>query len=123
MTVSEIINRYNTERPNQVEDSIKVDMLKRCEHGVLNDVVEMYDDADELLEEFGLDYELIVPEPYDDIYIYYLDQRIAMNNNDLIRYNRVMTEYNNAMVSYQQYFSRTTRPKKATKHMIRHEVL
>ena len=72
---------------------------------------------------FGLDSNLLVPEPYDDLYIHYLDQRIAYNNNDTRRYNAAAQQYNNALLTYQQYFNRNYTTIKTKKRLFRHENL
>lgn len=74
-------------------------------------------------EKFGLDTELIVPEPYDDIYIHYLDMRVAMLTSDTRKYTAAVTAYNNALITYQQYMNRMYRPRHERKPLLRHEVL
>ena len=71
--------------------------------------VTIVDDADE--------------EPYDDVYIFWLDQRIALNNNDTKRLNIASQAFNNAYLAYQQWYNRTHRPLKPRPHLLRHEVL
>lgn len=123
MTVAEVIEQYNTERPNHIEDATKILWLKKCEHIILSDVVHLYDEANNYLQDFDVDSELLVPEPYDDIYLHYLDQRIASANNDTRRYNVAIAAYNNALLSYQQFYRRTNDPGRPNKHLLRHEVL
>ncbi len=129
MTVAGIIEQYNTERPNNVEDSLKKDYLCKFEQMVINTVIKNHMGAptDEELELhialFDFDTELLIQEPYDDVYIYYLDQRIAYNNNDTKRYNAASPMYNNALLTFQQYYNREHMVDKRKNHMLRHEVL
>lgn len=74
-------------------------------------------------DEFGLDTELIVPEPYDDLYIHYLDRKTAMLTSDTRKYTAAVTAYNNALITYQQYMNRMYRPRRERKPLLRHEVL
>ena len=74
-------------------------------------------------EEFGPKTELLIPEPYDDVYMYYIDQRIAYNNNDTRRYNAASTSFNNAYITYQQWYNRNHRARQPRPHLLRHEVL
>lgn len=129
MNVSGLIEQYNTERPNNIEDQLKVEWLKRIEQTIVDIVIKNHQGApddeilDEHLRDFDLFTELLVEEPYDDVYFYYLDQRIALNNNDTKRYNVASQLYNNAMLTYQQKYNREHLTLKHKKHLLRHEVL
>lgn len=143
-TVAQIIEQYNTERPNQVDDALKVIWLRKLERMIINEVLISHEhnledeqrielkvsgsvlvvtgagSFEEHIDSFDLDSYLLVPEPYDDLYIYYLDQRIALNNNDKVRYNMASAQYNNALLTYQQYVNRTYQTKKVSKKLLNH---
>lgn len=129
MTVAGIIEQYNTERPNNIEDSLKIDWLKRLEQTIVDVIIRRHQGAptdeelDEHLAYFNINSDLLVPEPYDEVYFYYLDQRIAQNNNDTKRYNMASSLYNNAMLTYQQKYNREHMALTVAKNLIRHEVL
>lgn len=147
MTVAGIIEQYNAERPNQVDDSTKLVWLKKLEKMIINEVIisHKHDLEDttgltlkvsgstlhitsagtltEHINGFDMDTELLVPEPYDDIYIYFLDQRIALQNNDKTRFNVATQMYNNALLTYQQYFNRTYPTIRKPQRTFRHEWL
>lgn len=74
-------------------------------------------------EDFGMDSELSIPNPYSEIYLMYIDMKIAFYNNDSRLYNVAAQEYNNAYLTYQQLFNRTHTPDRPRGHLIRHEVL
>lgn len=147
MTVAGIIEQFNTERPNTLDDTVKVNWLKKFEQMVINEVIIQHDhdleDENKVslivkgstlkitpagslsahIDSFGMDSELIIKEPYDDVYIHYLDQRLASMNNDTKRYNVASQNYNNAYYAFQQYFNRTFKTKSQPKKLLRHEVL
>lgn len=147
MTVAGMIQQYNAERPNSVDDAIKIGWLRKVEQMIIKEVIDQHEHdlnaSDELelsvigstlyikpsgdladhINTFGMDTELLVPEPYDDLYGFYLDQKIAYNNNDMRLYNAAATQYNNALLTYQQYFNRTYATKQTKKRMFRHENL
>lgn len=146
-TVASIIEQFNTERPNQVDDALKVLWLRKCERMIINEIlishqhdledentinlkvsgskliIQSAGSFEEHIDTFDMDTMLLVPEPYDDLYIHYLDQRIAANQNDTKRYNVASTMYNNALLLYQQYCNRTYITKKIKKKLLRHEDL
>lgn len=143
-TVAEIISQYNAERPNQVEDAQKVLWLRKCERMIINEILVSHEhdleeetrvdlkvvgshlvitgagSFEQHIDSFDMDTPLLVPEPYDDLYLHYLDQRIALNNNDKTRYNTAAAQYNNALLTYQQYVNRTYKTKKISKKLLNH---
>lgn len=147
MTVAGLIEQYNFERPNHIQDEIKVNWLKKCERMLINEVFLMHEHPleaestvnlrvsgstlivasagtfEEHIDTFDMDTVLIAPEPYDDLYMYFLDQRIAFNQNDTKRYNVAVDKYNEALLQYQQYFNRMYPTVKRKSHLMRHEVL
>lgn len=147
MTVAGIIEQYNSEFNNQIDDSVKLGWLKKLEQMIINEVINSHahDLADnnslnlkvsgstlhitkagslkDHIDSWDMDTELLVPEPYDDLYIYFLDQRIALRTNDKSKFNAATTMYNNALLQYQQYFNRTYPTLKREKRLLRHERL
>lgn len=127
-----MIDQYNIERPNSVEDDLKMEMLRKCEANLLDSVILLYEpqegertkeEWDEYLENFNYDTELILKEPFDDLYIFYLDQRISMNQNDTKRYNVASRLYDNLLLAFKQKYNREHIPKQPPKMLMRHEVL
>ncbi|MBR3635916.1 MAG: hypothetical protein IKN47_06945 [Lachnospiraceae bacterium] len=132
MTVAGMIEQYNMERPNSVEDSVKMEFLRKCETNILNSVILLYDpnvgerteeEWMEHLQEFDLDTELAVQEPFDDLYGYWLDQRIAMDNNDTKRFNVSTRLFDNMFLAFKQKYNRDHFPRQVRKKLLRHEVL
>jgi len=97
--------------------------LTRVDSYVEDNVLHFNDTTDEPGDGFGMETELLIPEPYDDVYMYYIDQRVAYNNNDIRRYNTASQLFNNAYITYQQWYNRTHRARQPKPHLLRHEVL
>ena len=147
MKAAGIIEQFNTERPNQIDDSLKLGWLRKCEQMIINEVLIRHEhDLEsedkisltvsgstlkvvsagtftEHIDSFDMDSEMLVQEPYDDLYIYYLDTRVALQNNDTKRYNVANAQYNNAYYAFQQYFNRTNKTIKTKKNLLRHDSL
>lgn len=132
MTVVGIIDQYNLERPNSVEDNVKMEFLRKCEANIIENVILLYEplvgertqeEWEEHLDEFDYDTNLVLDEPFDDLYIYYLDQRIALNNNDTKRYNAASRLFDNMLLSFKQKYNREHFPTQTRKMLLRHEVL
>lgn len=132
MTVAGMIEQYNMERPNNVEDSVKMDFLKKCEANIIDSVILLYDPLEgerteeewqKYLKDFDYDSSLICQDPFEDIYIYYLDQRIALNNNEIKRYNTSTRLFDNMFLAYKQKYNRTHYPRQTRKMLLQHKVL
>lgn len=147
MTVAGIIEQFNTENPNQVDDNLKMNWLRKVEKSIIDTILRTHEhspeddedmslkvvgstlviknagDMESHINSFNMDTDLYVPEPYDDLYIYYLAQRIAMNQHDTKAYNVATTQYNNALLTYQQFYNRTHKPLQPKKVLYRHENL
>lgn len=80
-----------------------------CHHGQHSDgmVFEGYDATTDLGTE------LIVPFPYTDIYQYYLMSEIDLANGETDRYANDRELFNNAYLTFSDYFTRKYMPKQA----------
>lgn len=55
--------------------------------------------------------ELLVPAPYDEVYLRWMEAQIDYHNGEYDRYNNAMDMYNTAFTGYQNYYNRTHMPK------------
>ena len=55
--------------------------------------------------------ELLVPAPYDDIYIRYLEMQIDYANGEYGKYNNSKVMYNETYTVFKRYYNRTHMPK------------
>lgn len=62
-------------------------------------------------EAVDLDTVLRVPWPYDEIYRWYLEMKIADANGEMTRYNNAMAKYNAYYTAYQDFYNRTNMPR------------
>ena len=132
MTVAAMIEQFNTERPNSVEDSLKMEWLRKCEANLIDSVILLRrieegertaEEWQEYLDTYNFDTEMILPEPYDDLYIYFLDARMSLNNNDKVRTNIATRLYDNALLTWKQKYNREHLPIQHKKQIINHEGL
>ena len=78
-------------------------------------VGECFDDAGGIAftgynEETPLDTELIVPAPYDNIYVLWLQSQIDYANEESAKFNNSSSAYNHAYSEFQKYYNRTHIP-------------
>lgn len=58
-----------------------------------------------------MDHELLVPFPYTNVYDYWLQSQIDLNNGELGKYNNTQAMFNAAFQTFSDYYTRTHMPK------------
>lgn len=109
MTISQAISRTNDLCPNPYTESQKKLWLSRLD-GIIKKEIH---GSDEPLPDYATaagTTELLVPFPYDEIYIYWLITQIYLNNAEMDNYNAELVLYNTAYVDYANYYNRTNMP-------------
>lgn len=122
MTLREAINKIDNQKPNAFSQDEKIEWLSRLDSTVVREIVETHSkDEDFSFEGYDrdtdLDTELIAPEPYDEIYIRWLEAMIDYTNNEYGRYNNSMMMFRSVYSSFSNWYNRTHLPvKKAFKN-------
>ena len=116
MTILEALNRVDSTKPNSYTQVEKVDWLSTLDGVVKSNIIDTHeDDENVVFEGYNadtlLDTELLVPAPYDDIYIRWLEARIDYANGEINKYNNSLTAYNDAYDLYANYYNRKHMPK------------
>ena len=112
MTVSEAIARTDALEPNQYTEQQKTTWLDRLDGQIFNEVIlthEHEEGAQYTPLSSGTD-ELLVPSPYDEIYNYWLQAKIAMENSEGSKYTMNMELFNAAYLNYCHWYNRMNRP-------------
>ena len=112
MTVNEAIARTDALKPNAVTRDQKVAWLNQLDRLAFNEVILTHEHADGATFEPYTDGTeiLIIPEPYDEVYHYYLSMQIDLVGREIDMYNNNKTLYNNAYLTWQDYHNRTVMP-------------
>ena len=116
MTIIEAINRIDGLKPNIYSQSEKVRWLSQLDGLVKNDIIDTHEGSDAITfngydDETSIDTVLIIPSPYEDVYIHYLEMKIDYSNGETIKYNNSAMMYNNAYSSFEKWYNRTHMPK------------
>lgn len=128
MKVSEMIAKFDNLRPNQIEDGTKREWLSDLELLLINEVVlthevpvwvaehEMYkryletEGRESLIDEHS-DVELMLPLPYaTDVYFWWMSSKTDLIEGNTDKYQNDMQLYNNALLTYKDYYNRTYMP-------------
>lgn len=115
MTIAEAISLVDKLKPNQYTEVMKKNWLSKLDGLVFKEVFQTHEDnpveSFEGYEEAGMETELLIPYPYDeDIYNYFLQASMDKENGETAKYNQSITLYNNAFLTFQNYYNRTHKP-------------
>ena len=115
MTLIEAINRIDTLKPNTYTPETKVYWLSKLDGIIFNKIIKTHEGAetDEFkgyLDETPMDTKLIVPAPYDDIYIKWLESQIDYANGEYDKFNNSIVAYNDAYAEFERHYNRTHMP-------------
>lgn len=116
-TINDILTELDAVKPNQYDDDLKITWLSKLERMIVNDVILTHKLLeDEEYPEFNgytendMSAELIVPDPYSELYTLYLMAQIDFYNNETDRYADSMIMFNNSYRDFTRYFNRTHLP-------------
>ena len=116
MKIMEALYRIDEVKPNSYSQSEKIKWLSSLDGIVKREIIDTHEDGVDT--EFkgydvdtDLDTDMLVPFPYDDIYLRYLEMQIDYANGEYGKYNNSITMYNTAYLAFEKYYNRTHLPK------------
>ena len=115
MTIAEVISKVDALKPNTYTPEDKIDWLSTLDARVKSQIIDAHEN-EHPFPFYGYDsindqeMELLVPAPYDEMYIYWLEAMIDYNNSDDDRYNNAIMLFNNAYEGYKRHYTRTHMP-------------
>lgn len=117
MTVKEVITMVDRLKPNKFSEMDKLRWLSEIDGLIVRELIETHEGSplEEEFEGYGkadMNTDLIAPHPYDSLYRWYLESQIDLGNMEINKYNNSKTMFNNAYLTYTDYYNRTHMPKK-----------
>ena len=115
MTIAEAISNVDALKPNTYTPEDKVGWLSNLDARVKAQIIDAHEGGEDIVFE-GYDEntieetELLVPAPYDEMYLRWLEAMIDYYNSDDDRYNNAIILFNNAYEGYKKYYTRTHMP-------------
>ena len=116
MTIIEAINRIDSLKPNNYTQEDKLFWLSNLDGIIKTEIIDTHEGSENVTfngydVDTALDTVLIVPVPYDDIYLKWLEAQIDYTNGETQRYENSMIAFNNAYETFQRFYNRTHMPK------------
>ncbi len=136
MKIAELMNKVDVFRPNQVRDGIKRGWLSEIEMLLINEVVLTHEVPERIrnhetyikfMENGGVGNvydeestgELIAQAPYDDLYFWWIMSKLDLMERNTEQYINDSQMYNNAYLTYKQWYNRNHMPVTQTKSFLR----
>ena len=95
MTVGDAITAANSICPNEIEDDVKAMWLQNLDGQLILETINHFDDNDESMPTYSSDTDnLLVEEPYTEMYVYFLVAQINFYRSEFERYNANTQMYN-----------------------------
>lgn len=116
MYAIDIIRTVDEMRPNSISGDTKAKWLTRCDRQIFNDLIVTHEGAHGMRPFYGETEEeaeykpMMIGEPYQQIYVYYLMAQIDLTNGDTEHYNNDMILYNDAVHTFSRLWTRDHRP-------------
>jgi hypothetical protein len=117
MTITESIARINSLKPNSYSDIDKIRWLSELDGKIKSEVIDTHEGSEGVVFN-GYDENtianatnLLVPSPYDNLYVLWLESKIDYYNGEYARYNNSSTAFNVAYLEFAKYYNRTHMPK------------
>lgn len=115
MTIKEAINRIDELLHNTYSQENKIAWLSRVDFMVYNHIVKTHAGAESVSfsgynETTDLDTVLLVPEPYSELYIRWLEAQIHYTNGEYGKYNNAIVIFNTEYEAYGNYYNRNNMP-------------
>lgn len=115
MTLMDAIYRIDTLKPNSYSQEEKIKWLSALDGTIKAEIIDIHEGGEDIVfsgynENTVLTTELLVPHPYDELYIRWLETQIDYANGEYGKYNNSITMYNKAYSAYENYYNRKHLP-------------
>lgn len=115
MTIDECIAEVDRVHPNKVPLDIKIGWLSRIDQYVFEEIIRGREGSDGMtFKAYTMDdgqKTLLVPPPYDELYVHRLDSNISFEEREDERQANAMALYNQTMQDYAKKYMREHRAK------------
>ncbi len=115
MTIIEAINRIDSLKQNTYSQTDKVAWLSTLDSMVKNHIIDTHEGDDVEFtgydENTDIETALLIPAPYDEAYLRWMEAQIDYHNREYGSYNNAIEMFNTTYKGFQDYYNRTHMPK------------
>ena len=120
MRALELILKLDKLKPNDIDDDIKKTWLTNAFWQVVTEIIDKHEgakdhseyDLEDLLGSLVVktSTDLLVDEPYDELYVYYMKAQIDLAYDETDKYNKHMMLFNTAFDNFAKHYRQNHRP-------------
>ena len=115
MTIIEAIKRVDDLKFNTYTETDKVEWLSRLEAMVRKLIIDTHERTEEVTftgydDITDLNTELLVPAPFDEMYLRWMEAQIDYHNGEHNKYNNAIAMFNTAFEAYKAFYTRNHLP-------------
>lgn len=116
MKLIEAISKIDNLKHNTYTHEDKVAWLSRLDFMVKQEIMDTHEDNEGAGflgydTDSDVETELLVPPPYDEVYLRWLEAQIDYANGEYSKYNNSIAMFNASYQGYSNYYNRTHMPK------------
>ncbi len=112
MKLMDAIAEFDARQYNTVDPEQKIKWLERVDQRVFQQIIQTHENP--AVTEFtgygAEDADLLVPEPYSALYIWWLEAQVHLLNKEYDDYNNAVLLYNKEFEDYARRYTRTHMP-------------
>lgn len=115
MKIIEAINRLDALKANTYTQTEKIEWLSRLDSMVKKHIIDTHESSEEVAfggytEETPTDTVLLIPAPYDEVYLRWMEAQIDYYNGEYDKYNNAILMFNTAFEAYAAYYNQHHMP-------------
>lgn len=115
MTIIEAINRLDVLKANTYTQPEKIAWLSRLDSMVKKQIIDTHEGSEAVIfggytEDTPHNTVLLVPAPYDEVYLRWLEAQIDYYNHEYDSYNNAIIMFNTAFEAYAAYYNQHHMP-------------
>lgn len=116
MTIRDAITRIDALKFNTYSDIDKVEWLSRLDNSIKLQVIDAHEGGEDVVftgydDRTDMDTQLLVPSPFDEIYLRWMEAQIDYHNGEYDKFNASIIMYNTAFEAFANYYKRTHMPR------------
>ena len=116
MKIIEAINRIDALKQNTYSQTEKIAWLSNLDSLVKTQIIDTHEGGEDVTftgyaEDTDLNTELLIPAPYDEVYLNWLEVQIDLYNREYDKYNNAVTMYKDSLDDFSRWYNRTHMPK------------
>ena len=111
LTATDVLRQVDDLLPNQYGGAEKLRWLAQAEGFVVQEILRPCGAEGET--ELTGEHVMLAPPPYDELYRHYVESQIHYANGEMDRYNNAAAAWNNALLTYRDWYFRNHMPRQA----------